>query len=145
MPCSIRLPALLAWLALAVPEMRGEPPRTDFHGDPLPPGAVARLGSARFRHDHLPGPAAFSPDGKTMAVLVDRLETATLWIWDVQTGKNLRRFTLNVRTSGSLMFTPDGRLLVIGLEEVYLLDSTTAKTVRKFALAEKDFREQQLS
>src|SRR5262245_19393637 len=88
--------ALVACLLLRLPGVvRGEPPprdgraRTDAHGDALPSGAVARLGSARFQHDHPPRPPAFSPDGKTMAVLVDRPETSTLWLWDIETGKNV--------------------------------------------------------
>src|SRR5262245_24439299 len=43
-----------------------EPPRLDAHGDPLPPGAVARLGTMRWRQ-----PVAFrlcySTDGKALA------------------------------------------------------------------------------
>ena len=131
--------------------VRSEPPardgraRTDAHGDALPPGAVVRLGSARFQHDHRPGPPAFSPDGKTMAVLVDRPETSTLWLWDIETGKNLGRFRLDLRTFGISMFCPDGRLLAMTLEGVCLLDTATGKTVRELRLAEEDWREQQLS
>src|SRR5205814_241323 len=43
--------------------------RTDADGIPLPEGAIARLGSARFRFDGYPYCApAFSPDGQLVAV-----------------------------------------------------------------------------
>jgi len=39
----------------------GKKVRLDRFGDPLPPGAVARMGSARFRHLRYRAAGAFSP------------------------------------------------------------------------------------
>src|SRR4051794_22977474 len=48
--------------------------------DGLPPGALARLGAARFRHRDLIQPVAFSPDGQTL--LVGTAEHDALYAWD---------------------------------------------------------------
>ena len=49
------------------------PPGFDAAGDSLPPGAVARLGTARLRHPGTVRNVAFSPDGSRLAVTDDRV------------------------------------------------------------------------
>src|SRR4051794_5651820 len=41
----------------------GPAPATDLHGDPLPPRAIARIGTQRFRQGAYCYSLAFSPDG----------------------------------------------------------------------------------
>src|SRR5262249_30356679 len=107
------------WSALAessrqtdfrVPEEN--PSRTDRFGDPLPAGAVARLGTVRMRsHEDVDG-VAFSPDGKTLAT-GDGGAPMKIRFWDVATGKEVRRFEANSVTR-SIAFSPDGKLLATG-------------------------------
>ncbi len=59
-------------------------PATDHYGDPLPPGAVARLGTVRFRHEGGARRLEFSPNGKALACNSDV-------VWDAATGRPLYR------------------------------------------------------
>jgi WD40 repeat protein len=86
-------------LALAQPEHPEQPHkeeqitnpsiRTDLYGDPLPVGAMARMGTVRGRHDQAISFVAFLPDGKNvLTVGQDQL----IRLWDAKSGKELRRF-----------------------------------------------------
>jgi WD40 repeat protein len=79
MPQPLGRVVVLACLAFALPALGGQPtgveaerPRTerrvraDHHGDPLPHGALARLGATRFRHAVPVLAASFSSDGKSL-------------------------------------------------------------------------------
>ncbi|MHB1423974.1 MAG: hypothetical protein ACYC3I_12420 [Gemmataceae bacterium] len=59
----------------------------DRYGDPLPPGAMTRLGSIRLRHAGTVQSVAFAPDGKT---LMSGGYDGWAFQWDVATGKSLR-------------------------------------------------------
>jgi WD40 repeat protein/beta-lactamase regulating signal transducer with metallopeptidase domain len=62
---------------------------TDPHGDPLPAGALARLGTTRLRHGGDVTFVAFGPGGKT---LITAGQDNTVRLWDLTDGKELRRF-----------------------------------------------------
>ncbi len=62
----------------------GKPARTDRHGDPLPEGALARLGTARFDPGNGISGVALSPDGK---VLASGSEDMTVLIWESAVAK----------------------------------------------------------
>jgi WD40 repeat protein len=85
----------------------GAPAATDCYGDPLPDGAIARLGTVRLRHPSGADCVVFSADGKT---LISGGHTG-LRAWDVATGKDLRRFA-EVAPATSARFTADGKTLV---------------------------------
>jgi WD40 repeat protein len=61
----------------------------DAHGDPLPEGALNRIGSIRLRHNGGIGLLSFAADGKSLLSLGG---DQTFRRWDVATGKELSRF-----------------------------------------------------
>lgn len=104
--------------------------RTDRHGDPLPEGAIARLGTVRWRHDGYQATAlAYSPDGKTIAAVgFGRAVT----LWDVSSGRLLHRFLHERHPSSNIAFSPDGTMLATGDWQVcHLWDIATGKELRQ--------------
>jgi WD40 repeat protein len=113
----------------AAKSVAGEtPPKTDRYGDPLPEGAIARLGTVRWRHDGGVGHVVFSPDDKILAAGGN--ET---FLFDVRTGKQLRCLPAMPRGKWgkAIHFSHDGKtLLVAGAEEISFWDVATGKQVR---------------
>jgi WD40 repeat protein len=105
--------ALLAVAAAQADE--ASKPRLDPHGDPLPPGAVMRLGSARLRPDMPALAAAFAPDGKTLfSIGNEAMGRGCIHAWDTATGKLLRRVHLPADAGRCFAVTADGKSLVVG-------------------------------
>jgi RNA polymerase sigma factor (sigma-70 family) len=104
-------------------------PSADAQGDPLPDGAVDRLGTVRFRHDGDVDAFALSPDGKTLATA----GRSTIVLWDAATGKERSRIA-SPAVVRSLTFTPDGKSLASGADDntIRLWDGATGKEQRKF-------------
>src|SRR4051812_20325989 len=76
-PCAFLPPgeeSVMGWLwnRPAPPATATHDPGHDRHGDPLPPGAVGRLGTTRLQHvvdrgNEGLGALAYSPDGRLLA------------------------------------------------------------------------------
>ena len=61
----------------------------DLHGDPLPEGALARMGTVRWRH---PGPVSFVGYANEGKHLVTGCDDGIYRVWDVATSKEIRQF-----------------------------------------------------
>jgi WD40 repeat protein len=112
----LRGPVVLTGLALLcgavslpgnAPGQEG-PARTDLYGDPLPEGAIARLGTTRLRDVVA---FAVAADGKRVAAACrDRF----LRVWSLADGKELLRVPCPGVEVGAVALSPDGRLLATG-------------------------------
>src|SRR5262249_45101045 len=71
----------------ATPPVKSKQVRLDGDGEPLPPGARARLGTRRLRGGGRYPALAFLPDGKTL--LSQGSYGHTVHRWDLSTGKAL--------------------------------------------------------
>jgi WD40 repeat protein len=113
-------------------------PRTDCYGDPLPEGALARLGTIRFRHASQVRSAAYSPDGRLLATggYDDEIH-----LWQASSGKELFRFALPAGEqphAASVVFSPDGALLA-GCNScehgIHVWETSTGKERRQLKIA----------
>jgi WD40 repeat protein len=104
--------AVAAVLALAAPA--AAQPRVDALGDPLPPGAVTRLGTLRMQHEDARDitAAVFSPDAGVVYFAAD--PSPVVRACDAATGKERLRLVLPTEEKPphiTLAVSPDGKLL----------------------------------
>jgi RNA polymerase sigma factor (sigma-70 family) len=115
------------------PVVENVKPKTDLFGDPLPDGAVARIGTTRLAHNQPIGSLSFSADGKRLA----SSDWGEVRLWDVATGRELRRWK-----GANPTLSPDGKVLVFDdpsphpLEvsarlTLCIADTATGKTIRR--------------
>jgi RNA polymerase sigma factor (sigma-70 family) len=91
------------------PAAARQAPTHDRFGDPLPDGAVARLGTVRFNHGDGLNALRFTPDGKRI-ISEGR---GFLCLWDAVSGKELGRFaTAEASWDDQTALTPDGKTLI---------------------------------
>jgi WD40 repeat protein len=104
--------------------------------EPLPPGAVARLGSLRLRHQGEITGMALSADGKMMASA--SAEEKLLRLWNTDTGGQIR--TIAIEGPGpinGLLFSPDGKILAASYRNdgpnLSLWHTATGKTLHRLS------------
>jgi len=98
----------LVTLACLVPSQEKPAGPVDAYGDPLPEGAVARLGTTRLRGGHAEG-VAFSLDGR---VLASCGYGPTANLWDPATGREILQVSSAKRVQiWRVALSPDGSLL----------------------------------
>jgi WD40 repeat protein len=82
----MRFTLLGCWLLSATTLIAA--PKTDLYGDPLPDGAVSRIGSTRMLHDDSLTWADFSADGRRL-VTGGMYGERRIHVWDTATGKRI--------------------------------------------------------
>jgi RNA polymerase sigma factor (sigma-70 family) len=105
--------------------------KTDRHGDPLPPGAVARLGTVRFRC--WADSVAFLPGDKVLATVAREAVS----FWDARTGKE-KQCTVDMHWGEAFALSADGKLLAVAADpnnnavDLHLWEVDTGKHLRHF-------------
>jgi WD40 repeat protein len=124
--------ALSALVVLSVAGPLVGQPHADLDGQPLPPEAVARLGSVRLRAPMEILGLAFSPDGKR---LVSRT-TSSMQIWDVADGRKLWGAGELHHRCDAVCFLDEGRLAITScyVEHIGVWDTAKGEQVRKYPL-----------
>jgi WD40 repeat protein len=99
----------LAILFTMIAASTGEAQRVDTFGDPLPPGAVRRIGSIHFRHGGNIRSLVPCPDGKTL-VSADYFGSRKACLWELATDRLLHRFPTSIDSS-QIAVSPSGTIL----------------------------------
>jgi WD40 repeat protein len=110
------------------------PPRRDLYGDPLPAGALVRMGTEQLRHPYAVG-IAFADEGKTLISAGGQ----TVRFWDLATGK--RKQSQQVPPEMTIVtLSPDGkRLALVQKEQLILWDVATNKETQRLKTDQTSF------
>jgi WD40 repeat protein len=122
-----------------MPAAPAEVPRTDRLGDPLPPRAIARLGTHRLTNGSA---MALAPDASAIAVLQAFRDEVV--VSELPSGKPL--WTAALRSSGGscinndvIRFSPDGKTLALShitspdTGDVHVWEARTGRLLHRFA------------
>src|SRR5262249_11765222 len=86
-----------------------EQARRDLYGDPLPEGAISRIGTIRLWHGWQQYPLIYAPDGRMLASCDSG---NAIRLWDAATGKEIRQIRPQGDFVRSLVFSPDGKTVI---------------------------------
>jgi WD40 repeat protein len=116
---------------------QSQTPRTDAFGDPLPPGAIARLGTVRFRSEERSSLLRFSPDGKSLT----SVSSDAIRLWDIATGKELRKIK-HPPAVDCVALSADGKTLALGVgyQTIHLRNAVTGKELYRSCFDEAQVR-----
>ncbi len=114
------------------PQTAEKKARTDHFGDPLPAGAVARMGTTRWWHGRVQQecPLRYAPDGKILACC----DGKAVRFLDAATGKEVRRIEPEGDDVTSFALSPDRKTMVTASLRSPLLrlwEVATGKEVRQ--------------
>jgi len=104
-PALLEKPTAEKSLPAGPKEERAKSAHLDYYGDPLPPGALARLGSIQLRSQNYHSSLAYSPDGKTLIAV--GYADLKAYFWDVATGRQIKATKCPVWADA---LTQDGRV-----------------------------------
>jgi WD40 repeat protein len=118
----------------AAPPPADEPrPLVDRHGDPLPEGALARLGTVRLRQSAPVSQGVLARDGKT---LVTAGHDGIVRLFDARDGKQLRDFAVHAHPY-SIALSADAKQVACSTNArgVQIYDARTGKQLQSLPLA----------
>src|SRR5579883_141250 len=123
------LSAFFCLVSLTAPAAHSAPPRLDSYGDPLPQGALFRIGTTRLRtaSDHKPAftHLLFTPDGKSL--ISGAGGETEIRQWEIATGREVRPFPAHLWGEGpTFCLSPDGSRLAVSTGwqlELYAADT----------------------
>ena len=102
------------------------PARADANGDPIPEGALVRLGTTRFRERGVIFTIAYGPDGKTLLSAGFRPsgpfgDGDPVVLWDAATGKPLHQFRWKRQTESARLvaaaYSADGKTVAASFSD----------------------------
>jgi WD40 repeat protein len=106
--------------------------KLDRFEDPLPPGAIDRLGTVRLRHPGGIRDLAFLPDGTLISAAI------SLCWWDLKTGKKLPGRDEYPELMSCLAVSADGKYITAGASDsTVLVWNSTGKIVTELRNGEK--------